>query len=171
MPTIPSPGESPVLVHPGAGELIQIGGFGTAYKVASGSTQGAAAVIEHTLAPGALGAPMHRHTREDEISCVLEGELTVRVGAEVMTAGPGAVVLKPRGIFHTFWNAGPEPARFLEVITPGGFEAYFRELRALIPESLQPDMGAIAALAARYGIEFDFESLPEIMREHGVSLG
>ena len=29
---------------------------------------------------------------------------------------------------HTFWNAGPGPARLLEVISPAGFEAYFTEL-------------------------------------------
>lgn len=160
-----------MLIPPGAGEVVQIGGFGTRFKVLSTDTHSAAALVEHTLAPGLLGAPLHRHTHEDEISCVLEGVLTLQVGEEVHTATAGAVVLKPRGIFHTFWNAGDEPVRFLEVITPGGFEGYFRELRALIPETLQPDMGAVAALAARYGLEFDFDTLPEIMQRHSVRLG
>ncbi len=160
-----------MLISPGAGELIQIGGFGTRFKVRSTNTQSAAALVEHTLEPGLLGAPPHRHTHEDEISCVLEGVLTLQVGEEVYTAPAGAVALKPRGIFHTFWNAGDEPVRFLEVITPGGFEGYFRELRALIPEDLQPDLGAIAALGARYGLEFDFERLPEILQRHSLRLG
>jgi hypothetical protein len=114
---------------------------------------------------------MHRHSREDEISCVTAGELTIQIGDEVHTAGVGSVVLKPRGIFHTFWNAGREPARFLEVIVPGGFEGYFRELRALIPEDLRPDPSAIAALATRYGLEFDFDSVPRLMQRYGVRLG
>lgn len=156
-----------MLVPPGEGELIQIGGFGTRFKVGAGS----AAVVEHTLEPGLLGAPMHRHTREDEISCVLAGELTIQVGAELHTAAVGSVVLKPRGIFHAFWNAGTETARFLEVIAPGGFEGYFRELRQLIPEHQEPDMNAIAALAARYGLEFDFQSLPELLERHRLRLG
>ena len=160
-----------MLLPPEAGELIQIGGFGTRYRVSSPSTRGAAAIVEHTLGPGLLGAPMHRHSREDEISCVTAGELTVQIGDEVHTAGAGSVVLKPRGIYHTFWNVGNEPVRFLEVIAPGGFEGYFRELRALIPEDLEPDRGAIAALAARYGLEFDFGSVPQLMERYGVRLG
>jgi quercetin dioxygenase-like cupin family protein len=160
-----------MLVPPGAGELIQIGGFGTRYRIPSSSTQGAAGIVEHTLEPGLLGAPMHRHSREDEISCVTAGELTIQIGDEVHTAGVGSVVLKPRGIFHTFWNAGGETARFLEVIVPGGFEGYFRELRALVPKELKPDPDAIAALAARYGLELDFESVPRLMQRHGVRLG
>lgn len=160
-----------MLVPADVGELVQIGGFGTRYKILSPSTHGATAVVEHTLEPGLLGAPMHRHRREDEISYVLTGEITIQIGAEVQTAGAGSVVLKPRGIFHTFWNMGSESARFLEVIAPGGFEGYFRELRAVIPENGQPDLSAIVSLASRYGLEFDFESVPQLTGRYGVHLG
>lgn len=159
-----------MIVSPGEGELIQIGGFGTRYKVQGTNAHGAA-VVEHTLEPGLLGSPMHRHTREDEISCVVAGELTIRIGDELHVATVGSVVLKPRGIFHAFWNSGTETARFLEVIAPAGFEGYFRELRQLIPDNLQPDMEAVAALAARYGLEFDFGSLPELLERHRLRLG
>jgi mannose-6-phosphate isomerase-like protein (cupin superfamily) len=160
-----------MLVSPDDGELIRIGGFGTRYAVPSPATRGAAAVVEHTLEPGLLGAPMHRHAREDEISCVLAGELTIRIGAEVVTASVGDVVLKPRGVFHTFWNAGDVPVRFLEVIAPGGFEGYFRELRSVIPAEGPPDLAAIVALAARYGLEFDLASVPDLLQSHGLRLG
>ncbi|MBW3629826.1 MAG: cupin domain-containing protein [Gemmatimonadetes bacterium] len=159
-----------MLVSPGEGELIQIGGFGTRYKIHGANARGAA-IIEHTLEPGLLGSPMHRHTREDEISCVLAGELTIQIGDQVHTATVGSVVLKPRGIFHAFWNAGSETTRFLEVIVPGGFEEYFRELRQLVSEDLQPDMGAIAALAASYGLELDFGSLHELLERHQLRFG
>jgi uncharacterized cupin superfamily protein len=101
----------PHLTPPDAGELVQIGGFGTRYKVLSGATGGSVAIVEHTLQPGLLGAPRHRHSREDEISYVLQGELTVEIEGEITTVPAGGVMVKPRGRFHTFWNAGAESAR------------------------------------------------------------
>jgi uncharacterized cupin superfamily protein len=53
-----------------------------------------------------IGAPLHRHSREDEISHVLEGELTVQQDDRRDTAGVGGTIVKPRGVFHAFWNAG-----------------------------------------------------------------
>jgi len=162
--------EHPRIVRPDEGERIQIGGFGTTYKIRSTEAAGGAAVIEHTLAPGALAAPMHRHTHEDEITCVLEGEVTIQQGEEVTTAEAGAYVLKPRGIFHTFWNGGSSPARLIEIVAPGGFERYFEELQRIIPAEGPPDMAQLLALAARYGLEFDLSSLPVLMERHGVRL-
>lgn len=159
------------LVSGEKGASIQIGGFGTVVRVPREWTGGSVSLVEHTLGPSLLGAPPHRHTREDETSYVLEGRLTVQVGEEVRTAGPGEIVVKPRGIFHAFWNAGDRPVRFLEVISPGGFEGYFAELAGIIPAEGPPDLGAIAALGARYGMEFDFSRLPELMERHRVRLG
>ena len=45
------------------------------------------------------------------LSYVLSGEIGVRIGDRDYVAGPGSYVFKPRGIPHTFWNAGPPPAR------------------------------------------------------------
>src|SRR5215470_9407117 len=90
--------------------------LGTTYKVLSKSINGSAAIVEHTVEPKSIGAPMHKHTHEDEISYVLEGTLSVIQGGKVETAGPGDYIVKPRGIFHTFWNASDERIRFLEVI-------------------------------------------------------
>jgi quercetin dioxygenase-like cupin family protein len=155
--------------HPA--DTVSLPGFDTTLRISSRDSGGSVALVEHTLAPGLLGAPPHRHDREDETSYVLTGTLTVRLGDEVVTARPGDVVFKPRGQFHAFWNAGPDPVHFLEVITPGGFEAYFAELAALIPADGPPDLGALAALAARYGMTFDFASMPSLMATHGVRLG
>lgn len=160
-----------VHVAAGQGELIQIGGFGTLVKAPAQATNGSVSVVEHTLEPGLLGAPPHRHSREDETSYVLEGQLTVQIGDEIATVEPGAMVVKPRGVFHAFWNAGGRPVRFLEVISPGGFEEYFAELARIIPADGPPDVGAIVALAARYGMEFDLAGIPELMQRHGVRLG
>jgi mannose-6-phosphate isomerase-like protein (cupin superfamily) len=154
-----------------SGETIQIGGFGTRIRVPAALTNGSTTLVEHTLAPGLMGAPMHRHTREDEVSYVQEGVLSVQLGDRVLTAGPGEIVVKPRGEFHAFWNAGEEPLRFLEVIAPGGFESYFAELARIVPACGPPDMDEIGALGERFGVEFDFASIPVLMARHGVRLG
>jgi uncharacterized cupin superfamily protein len=51
---------------------VQIGGFGTTFLADGSATGGAYVLIEHTLTPGLLRAPPHRHSREDELSYVLE---------------------------------------------------------------------------------------------------
>jgi quercetin dioxygenase-like cupin family protein len=79
--------------------------LGTTCKVLSKSVNGSAAIVEHTLEAKSIGAPMHKHTYEDEISYVLEGELSLIQNGKVQTASPGEYIIKPRGIFHTFWNA------------------------------------------------------------------
>ena len=85
-------------------------------------------LVEHPMPPRALAAPLHRHNREDEYSYVIEGRMGALLGDEVLEAGPGDLVFKPRDQWHTFWNAGDEPARILEIIAPAGFEHFFREL-------------------------------------------
>jgi mannose-6-phosphate isomerase-like protein (cupin superfamily) len=154
-----------------AGEPIQIGGFGTRIRVPAGMTNGSTAIVEHTLAAGSLGSPLHRHSREDETSYVLDGVLSVQVGDELFTAGPGEIVVRPRGEFHAFWNVGETPVRFLEVIAPGGFEAYFAELGRIAPADGPPEMDEIGALGARFGVEFDFDSIGVLIARHGVRLG
>ena len=112
--------------------------LGTTYKVLSKSVNGCAAIVEHTVEAKSIGAPLHKHTHEDEISYVLEGQLSVIQNGEIQTAGPGEYIVKPRGIFHTFWNAGSERIRFVEVITPGNFESYFAELAPFLETGKPP---------------------------------
>jgi hypothetical protein len=78
--------------------------------------------------------------------------------------------MKPRGVPHAFWNAGDEPARLLEVITPGGFEGYFVRLAEIVRPGAVPDMGALAALAAEYDLEVDPASIPRLAQAHGLVL-
>ena len=168
------PAESPAQAS-AAGDVVAIGGFVTRYLAAGAADGGAYVLIEHTLGPGLLGAPPHRHAREDECSYVLEGTLTVWREGAVTVVGPGGVVAKPRGEWHTFWNAGAGPVRFLEVIAPGAFAGYFRELGALVAPALAagrpPDTAAIGELAARYGLEFDFSAMGPLLGKHGLRLG
>ena len=156
------------LVGAADGRQVRVQGFGTRYVVGAEQTGGAFAIFEHHLAPRALGAPMHTHEREDEISHVTAGRLGVQVGDEVLVAAPGDTVVKPRGIAHAFWNPGDEPVRFLELITPPGFEGYFAELEPILDVQGPPDVGALGALMARYGLSMDMDSMPRLIAEHGL---
>ena len=148
-----------------------LGGFAV-YKVLGDATGGAFAVVEHTLAPHTLAAPLHTHHDVDELSYVLEGTIGVRIGAQEVAAGPGTFVLKPKGIAHTFWNAGATPARLLELIWPAGFERYFEELDGLFRRMVgQPDPVQVVQLAAQYGMELDWGSVPGLLEQYGVTLG
>lgn len=135
------------------------------FMIDSIDTGGRLSVVEHTLPPHVLAAPLHYHTREDEYSYVLEGRLGALLGDQEVFAGPGDLVFKPRGQWHTFWNPGDTPTRVLELISPGGFEDLFRELGALGSE---PDPATLEALAARYGVKGDFQGTAPILQRHGL---
>ena len=84
------------------------------------ATGGRFALVQHLFEPRALAAPMHRHRDEDEYSFVLTGRIGAVLGDEELVAEAGNLIVKPRGQWHTFWNAGDEPAAVLEIISPGG---------------------------------------------------
>jgi hypothetical protein len=110
---------------------------------------------------------MHRHSREDEYSYVLEGRMGADLGGEIVYAEPGDLVFKPRGQWHTFWNAGAVPARILEIISPAGFEKFFDQVTDLLAKG-QLDPATMASLAAQYGTELDFASVPGLLARHGL---
>ena len=157
-------------IQPGSGEAVNLGGLGVVFKLSGAETGGAFAIVEHPLRPGALAAPPHTHAHEDEISLVLEGEIGVLIGDEVFAAAEGSYVVKPRGVPHTFWNARPAPARVQEIITPAGFEGYFREVAEILAGSPEPDIPRLIGVAARYGVTMHMERVPEITQAHGVRL-
>jgi mannose-6-phosphate isomerase-like protein (cupin superfamily) len=158
--------------QPSVEQTVTIGrNFDVVYKVLSETTAGAVSVVEHTLAPRALGAAPHKHTREDEISYIVEGQLAVLQGDQLTFASAGSYIVKPRGIFHTFWNPGMTTVRFIEMIAPGGFERYFYELAPLIPVNAAPDIQGLVALAGRYGLEFALERVPELCQKYGLNMG
>jgi quercetin dioxygenase-like cupin family protein len=155
------------LITPQEGERIELGGLGVRYMTAGEGFS----LVEHPIAPRTLAAPMHTHEHEDEYSYVLEGEVGVQIGDEVRYATPGDLVIKPRGIPHAFWNRTDEPARLLEIISPGGFERYFAELAPLLPPQVPaPDFAALGALQARYGLHMDMNTAATIASREGLDL-
>jgi len=117
-----------------------------------------------------LAAPLHRHSREDEYSYVLSGRLGALLGDEVVIGEPGDLVFKPRGQWHTFWNAGDEDASILEIISPAGFERFFQELSD-IGGAIAADPAVLAELNRRYGLEMRPESVPDLLERFGLQLG
>jgi mannose-6-phosphate isomerase-like protein (cupin superfamily) len=145
-------------------ESFDFGGFGVDWKIDARETGRQFSVVHHPMAPHALAAPLHRHSREDEYSYVIEGTLGALLGHAVVTAGPGTWVHKPRHQWHTFWNAGETRCTIIEVIAPGGFEQYFRDVAAA-----WGDLQKFAELNAQYGLEMDFESVPGLCERFGLS--
>lgn len=79
--------------------------------------------------------------------------------------------MKPRGVPHAFWNNSAHPARFVEIISPPGFEQYFSEMAELLAAGGPPDFEEVARIAGRYGLTMHLEQLPDLMQRFNVSLG
>src|SRR5919112_539328 len=150
------------VLGPRDGRAGFLGSIGVRFLIEGSESGGGFSLVEHPLSARALGAPMHRHTREDEYSYVLQGRIGALLGDEALEAGRGTVIFKPRGQWHTFWNAGDEPARILEIISPAGFERYFAELIALGGSRAAPPE-ALRALGQRYSLEVDPQSIPGLL--------
>ena len=146
------------------GESFDIGGLEVEWRIDRPVTGGRFAVVHHPIAPRALAAPLHRHHREDEYSYVLEGTLGALLGDEVVEAGPGSWVVKPREQWHTFWAAGDSPCQIIEVISPAGFEDYFRKVA-----EAWGDLERFAQINAEYELDMDFDSVPGLCERFGLT--
>ena len=142
------------VLGPAEGNAGFLGSIGVRFMVDGDTTAERFSLVEHPMSARALAAPLHRHTREDEYSYVVEGRMGALLGDDVLEAGPGDLVFKPRGEWHTFWNAGDEPCRILEIIAPAGFERFFAELVDL-GGAAQADPELLGALCRRYELEMD----------------
>ncbi|HVA19314.1 MAG TPA: cupin domain-containing protein [Solirubrobacteraceae bacterium] len=155
------------VIGPADGKAGFLGSIGVRFMIDGESTGEGFALVEHPMSANALAAPLHRHTREDEYSYVLEGRMGALLGDDVLEAGPGDLVLKPRGEWHTFWNASDEPCRILEIIAPAGFERFFSELVDLGGVT-SADPEVLGALCERYALEMDPSSVPGLIERFGV---
>jgi mannose-6-phosphate isomerase-like protein (cupin superfamily) len=158
------------VVGPDNGREGFLGSIGVRFMIDGVDAEERFSLVEHPMSPRALVAPLHRHTREDEYSFVLEGRMGALLGDEVVEAGPGDLVFKPRNQWHTFWNAGDEPCRILEIISPAGFEQFFQELSDM-GGVIEADPDAVAALSQRYGLEMQPETVPDLLERFGLQLG
>jgi len=159
------------LVGPTGGMEGFLGSIGVRFMIDGLEAGERFSLVEHPMSPRALAAPLHLHTREDEYSFVLEGRMGALLGDEVVEAGPGDLVFKPRNQWHTFWNAGDTPCEIIEIISPAGFENFFRELAEVYADGGDggPDLARFGELCARYALDMDPESVPGLCERFGVT--
>lgn len=157
------------VVQPGEGEAAGLApGIGVVFKIDGENMGGAVSIVEQPFEVGAL-VPPHIHTREDEISVVLEGRVGFRSEDHEVVLNPGGYIVKPRGQVHAMWNAGKSPARIIEIITPAGFEGGMREVAAMAAAG-PPDLEAMGKVAARYGMSFEEpEWLPDVIARYDLA--
>jgi mannose-6-phosphate isomerase-like protein (cupin superfamily) len=160
----------PRIVGPNDGEAGFLGSIGVRFMIDGADPDERFSLVEHPMSPRALAAPLHLHTREDEYSWVIKGRMGALLGDDVVEAGPGDLVYKPRNQWHTFWNAGDEPCRILEIISPAGFEKFFEELVAM-GGSMQAEPEQLMALNQRYGLEMQAESVPGLLERFDLRIG
>jgi mannose-6-phosphate isomerase-like protein (cupin superfamily) len=156
------------LVAPGEGEEIWDGPIGTSVIVPAAATGGLLSVCEMPVAPGYM-VPPHLHRDEDEFSYVIAGRIGARIGDDEFTAEPGSWIVKPRGIWHTFWNAGPEPARIIELVLPGRFEEFFRRSSDLARGGECSDE-VMEALGREYGAEVSMDWVEDLTSRYRLEV-
>src|SRR6266498_3202649 len=158
------------VLGPSEGKAGFLGSIGVRFMIDGGEADERFSLVEHPMSPRALAAPLHRHNREDEFSWVIEGRVGALLGDEVVIGEPGDLIFKPRNQWHTFWNAGDEPARILEIISPAGFERFFEELVDL-GGIAQATPEAFVELTQRYGLEVQPDTIPELLERFGLRMG
>jgi mannose-6-phosphate isomerase-like protein (cupin superfamily) len=125
-----TPEDRCLVIAPGAGQTLPRRGASLTFKVTGNDTDGAFALLESLVTPGAPGPRRHVHRRTRETFYLLDGELTFEVGERTVKAPAGTVVTIPPGVIHTFANRGRTPAKYLTVLVPAGFEQFFPALAA-----------------------------------------
>jgi quercetin dioxygenase-like cupin family protein len=155
------------IVEPHGPDLGLVPGF-TATTRLTGIQTGSISIVEHLFSPKSL-VPPHRHTREDEISYVISGEIGFRSDGREVVLAAGGYIVKPRGQLHSMWNPGSVEARMIEIVSPAGFEEYFVELAAAVAAAGgTPDPALVGPIAAKFGLSFDFTEVPSLVARHGL---
>jgi len=130
-------------------ERLVFGGITIVIRVSAEDSGGAMTVLEEVEPMS--DTPLHVHSREDELFYVVEGEHIFQRANEEFRLGPGEAIFCPRRIPHSQRRVEPGVGRELVVLTPGGFEQFFRDLaEAERNGTLGPD--AYAAASERAGI-------------------
>ncbi len=130
-----------------SGDRIEVRGGWISFLAVGEQTGGAYALIETANGPS-TGVRLHVHEREDETWFVIEGEYEFQVGDQTFHARAGDYVFGPRGVPHRYANRTASLSRALIMVTPSGFEGFWRE-----SAHLRDDGAAHEALGQRYGVK------------------
>ncbi len=131
---------------------VRILGLETSVLVGGMQSWGRLAMIEVEGTRGDA-VPLHAHQHEDEVLYVIEGELTVRVDDEELSASTGSAIALPRGVEHSF-VVESEEARVLVVASPAGFEGFVYEMGEAAGADDGHTLERLVGVAARYGVDF-----------------
>ena len=156
------------VVNPGEGDSGMLApGIGVQFKLDGADTLGALSIVEHPFAVGGM-VPPHLHTREDEFSIVTEGRIGFRSEDKEVVLEAGGYIIKPRGEVHSMWNAGPKPARMIEIISPR-VRGVLRELRPC-PRRRRVTPQELERLSEQYGLPFARPAwLPDVIARYGLT--
>ena len=157
------------VVGPNDGKAGIISSIGVRFMIDGAETGEHFSLVEHPMPARSLAAPLHRHLREDEYTYVLYGRVGALLGDDVLEAGPGDLVFKPRNEWHTFWNPTDEPASILEIISPAGFEGFFEELVDM-GGALSATPEQLGELCARYELEMQPDSVPGLLERFDLRM-
>lgn len=115
--------------------------------------------MEAVVQPGG-GPPPHIHHREEEQFYILEGEVILQAGEQILRVKAGDFAHIPRETVHAFRNDGEAPARMLVTYSPAGIEGLFEQVftpahdrTALPPPWTEESFQRFLALEADYGLE------------------
>jgi mannose-6-phosphate isomerase-like protein (cupin superfamily) len=143
------PSSDAVLLRPGEGETLSVGGTRVTLKATGETTGGRLYLGESAIEPGFPGPPPHVHRTLHDAFYVLDGTLTLRIGDETVEASSGSFACFPPGVVHTFSNPGSGQVRLLNFNTPAGWENYMRHLAATLAAG-SPTPEEIGQIASRY---------------------
>ncbi len=155
--------EEPTAISRGRQSLdrsVWYSGWLMTFLATAEDTQGKFALVEGVARRGNVPPP-HIHHREEETFYVLEGEMTFSVGGQTIKAAAGTMVSLPRHVMHSF-EIDSERVRVLTLITPAGFEGWFKEFSVPAPSMTLPppaetpysEIQKMLAAAPRFGVEF-----------------
>lgn len=155
-----SPAEArPYLRGPDEGEALWVRSNRFTFKASGDDAGGGFAAVETVLHPVAA-APAHVHERTDEAFYVIGGEIVVEVGEQRLRGTPGSFGFLPRGIPHRYLPQAPGPVRVLWLLSPAGFEGFWREVGTPVidgeepPSPSPPDQVRMAELGRKYLTDF-----------------
>jgi len=142
----------PIIVPPGGGKEVCAFGDTVIFKVV-GEQTGSDVTVAMAITPPGGGPPPHMHRNEHEIFIIESGEIELWSDGEWTPAAPGSVVFLPKGVPHSFRNAGSTPSRMWVVATPSGFESFFGKCSKEFAAGGPPDMDRLLQICAEHGIE------------------
>lgn len=160
----------PRIVRPSDSRHISLYDVKFRYGIGAEESGGSISMLEVTIPPKTLVKP-HAHGREDEFTLVLDGAVGARLGDETVEEIPaGSWLVKPRGVPHAMWNVTDQPARILEVVTPGGLERYFEQLAPVLTQRGPEWTQRYSALTEEFGLTILDDWSNELQAKYGITL-